>query len=86
VSNPIEDDEQCSLRIQREVGVALRRTFDTMTREPLPEQMTLLLLRLALAQAIRMSLDAEESAAEAVAGVSIEDEPIFAQIALAGGG
>jgi hypothetical protein len=50
-----EEDEQ-ALLIQREVGTALRLSFDEATCEPLPTKMALLLLRLALAQSPRVTV------------------------------
>ncbi len=44
-----EEDEE-ALLIQQELGEALRLSFEGVTREPLPDRMVLLLLRLALAQ------------------------------------
>lgn len=82
MSNPIEDDEQSAFRIQREVGIALRLSFETMTSEPLPEQMTLLLLRLALAQAMRMASEDDEQLTARAAGAAADSEfPAFAQFA-----
>jgi hypothetical protein len=60
------DDDPCSLVIQREVGMALRLSFEAVIREPLPEQMVLLLLRLALAESL--GLAAEEDQAEGETG------------------
>lgn len=47
-----QEDDQALLAIQQEVGLALRRSFDSVTSERLPESMILLLLRLALAQSV----------------------------------
>lgn len=58
--NPIDDDDQTSLVIQREVGMVLRLSFEAVVREPLPEQMALLLLRLALAETLR-AVDKDEA-------------------------
>ena len=49
------EDHQASRVIQREVGIALRLSFEAVTREPLPERMALLLLRLALAESLRLA-------------------------------
>lgn len=55
--NPIDDDDQASLVIQREIGMALRMSFESATRDPLPEQMALLLLRLALAESLGATVE-----------------------------
>lgn len=60
------DDDRVSLVIQREVGMALRLSFESVTREPLPERMALLLLRLALAESLGIA--AEEDRADGEAG------------------
>ncbi|MFO1102473.1 MAG: hypothetical protein U1E20_06190 [Methylocystis sp.] len=60
------DDDRFSLVIQREVGMALRLSFEAVTREPLPERMVLLLLQLALAESL--GLAAAEDGAEGEAG------------------
>jgi hypothetical protein len=39
--------------IQRRLGKELRRSFEAMVDEPLPERMALLLMELALAQSIK---------------------------------
>ncbi len=39
--------------IQRRLGKELRRSFEAMVEEPLPEHMALLLLELALAQSLK---------------------------------
>jgi hypothetical protein len=57
-----EEDEQAPLLIQREVGRALRLSFDAVTSEPLPATMALLLLRLALAQSLRVRVEQEREA------------------------
>jgi hypothetical protein len=62
-------DDQASLVVQREVGMALRLSFAAVTREPLPERMAMLLLHLALAESLRRA--AEEDRAE---GASPEGE------------
>jgi hypothetical protein len=49
------EDNQTSLAIQREVGIALRLSFQAVTREPLPERMALLLLRMALAESLGLT-------------------------------
>lgn len=51
------DDDRVSLVIQREVGMALRLSFESVTREPLPERMALLLLRLALAESLGLAAE-----------------------------
>jgi hypothetical protein len=52
-TNQIDDDDgQASSVIQREVGAALRLAFEAAVHEPLPEQMAILLLHLALAQSL----------------------------------
>lgn len=54
--------------IQREVGRALRLSFEAVTRDPLSEQIVLLLLRMALAEALRsavLSEDARENVIDA---------------------
>jgi hypothetical protein len=56
-NNPIDDDDQASLVIQREVGTALRQSFKAATREPLPQQIALLLLRLALAESLQAAVE-----------------------------
>ncbi len=43
-----EEDEQALTMIQRDIGMALRLSMAAITSEPLPEQMTFLLRRLAL--------------------------------------
>lgn len=63
-TNPIDDDDQASLVFQREVGKALRRSFKATTREPLPEQIALLLLRLALAESLRPAVEEDENKEE----------------------
>ena len=60
------DDDRFSLVIQREVVMALRLSFEAVTREPLPERMVLLLLQLALAESL--GLAAAEDGAEGEAG------------------
>ena len=57
-------DERPSLMMQREVGIALRLSFEAVTREPLPEQMVLLLLRLALAESLGLAAEDEQGDAE----------------------
>ncbi len=47
------DEEQSLWQMQRELGKALRISFGAVSQERLPERMVLLLLRLALAQAVR---------------------------------
>ncbi len=48
------DDDRVSLVIQRELGIALRLSFEAVTSDPLPERMALLLLRLALAESLKL--------------------------------
>ena len=48
------EHNQASRVIQREVGIALRLSFEAVTREPLPERMALLLLQLALAESLKL--------------------------------
>lgn len=55
-NNPIWDEERDLLTIQREVSLALRLSFEAVVHEPVPEQMTILLLRLALAESLRASV------------------------------
>lgn len=55
-----ENNEETSLLIQREVGKALRSSLDAVTREPLSEQVVLLLLRLALSEALRAAVEQED--------------------------
>ncbi len=57
----IEDEENARF-IQREVGEALRLSFDAVTCEPVPANMALLLRRLALAQSLRVPLSQEKEA------------------------
>lgn len=52
-ANP-QDDQAV---IQQEIGLALRLSFEATTRQPLPEQMALLLLRLALAEALGIKVE-----------------------------
>jgi len=56
------EDEQAPLLIQREVGRALRLSFEAVTSEPVPTNMALLLLRLALAQSLRVRVEQETEA------------------------
>jgi hypothetical protein len=58
------DDDGVSVVIQREVGVALRLSFEAVTREPVPERMALLLLRLALAESLRLAAEEDEAEGE----------------------
>lgn len=60
-----EEEWQALLMIEREVGKALRLSFGSIAQEPLPEQMTILLLRLALAESVRMSICKEHAAQKA---------------------
>ncbi len=52
-SNPIDDEERDSLLIQQELAKALRMSVRSVIREPLPQRMIILLLRLAFAQTLR---------------------------------
>jgi hypothetical protein len=63
--NP-EHNQDTTLLIQREVGKALRLSFDAVTREPLSEQIVLLLLRLALSEALRASVEEETDQATVI--------------------
>ena len=67
-NNPIDDDDQASLVIQREVGMALRQSFKAATREPLPQQIALLLLRLALAESLQTAVEEDENKGEGPLG------------------
>jgi hypothetical protein len=58
------DDDRVSLVIQREVGIALRLSFEAVAREPVPERMALLLLRLALAESLRLAAEEDEAEGE----------------------
>jgi hypothetical protein len=58
------DDDRVSLVIQREVGMALRLSFESVTREPLPERMALLLLRLALAESLGLAAERDQAEGE----------------------
>ncbi len=51
------DDDRVSGVIQREVGIALRLSFEAVTSDPLPERMALLLLRLALAESLGLAAE-----------------------------
>jgi hypothetical protein len=62
--NPINDDDQASLVFQREVGKALRRSLKAATCEPLPQQIALLLLRLALAESLQAAVEEDENKGE----------------------
>jgi hypothetical protein len=69
-TNPIDDDDQASLVIQREIGMALRMSFETATtRDPLPEQMALLLLRLALAESLGATVEEDRKKGKRSNGV-----------------
>lgn len=59
--NPIHEGDRASSVIQRDLGVALRLSLDAAMREPLPEQMAMLLLRLALAELLQASEEIEGS-------------------------
>lgn len=67
-TNPIDDDDQASLVFQRELSRALRRSFRATTREPLPEQIALLLLRLALAESLQPAVEEDENKEEGLLG------------------
>ncbi len=54
--DPIDDEERDSLHFQRELAKALRATVQATIHEPLPQRMILLLLRLAFAQTVRVTL------------------------------
>lgn len=69
-TNPIDDDDQASLVIQREIGMALRMSFESATRDPLPEQMALLLLRLALAESLGATVEQDRKKGERSSGVA----------------
>ncbi len=58
------DDDRVSLVIQREVGIALRLSFEAVTSDPLPERMALLLLRLALAESLGLAAEEESARGE----------------------
>ncbi len=47
--------------IQRRLGKELRRSFEAMVEEPLPDRMALLLMELALAQAIQLKDNHEDN-------------------------
>ncbi|HEY8126118.1 MAG TPA: hypothetical protein VIF88_11955 [Methylocystis sp.] len=51
-TNPLEDADQASSVIQRELVRALRLSFEAAAHDPLPEQIAMLLLRLALAESL----------------------------------
>jgi hypothetical protein len=46
------DELRAALQINRELGRSIRPSFDVVIREALPKEMKLLLLRVALAEAI----------------------------------
>lgn len=46
--------------IQREIGHALRRSFGSISQEPLPSQIALLLLQVALTEMVRTIADEEQ--------------------------
>jgi hypothetical protein len=58
------DDDQASSVIRRDVGMALRMSFEAVTREPLPERMAILLLRLALAESLRLAVEEDQAEGE----------------------
>jgi hypothetical protein len=51
------------LEVQREIGIAVRLSIDAVTFETLPQEMGLLLIRLALAEVLRdaVAKDADET-------------------------
>jgi hypothetical protein len=55
-----EQSAETPMLVQREVGRALRLSFESVTREPLSEQIVLLLLRMALAEALRVAVEEDE--------------------------
>jgi hypothetical protein len=55
----VNDDDQTLSLIQHEIGDALRLSYASMTCEPLSMQIVLLLLRLALAETLRASVEQE---------------------------
>lgn len=61
-----EQDDRTPLLVQQEVGRALRLSFEAVTREPLSEQIVLLLLRLALSEAMRGAVEQEAGQATMV--------------------
>lgn len=58
------DDDRVSVVIQREVGIALRLSFEAVTSDPLPERMALLLLRLALAESLGLVAKRDQAEGE----------------------
>lgn len=46
--------------IQREIGLALRQSFEAMMLDPLPSQIAMLLMQLALAEMMRGIADEEQ--------------------------
>jgi hypothetical protein len=69
-----DDDSQALLTIERDVGMALRLSLEAVISAPLPEQITILLLRLALVESVRMSIKAETERERAVARESVSRE------------
>lgn len=57
----VQPDDDQALVIQREVGRMLRRSFEAVAREPLPEQVAILLLRLALAESLSVLVDDDQA-------------------------
>jgi hypothetical protein len=57
------EEARATLSVLQELGSSLRLSFEAATRESLPEEMGLLLLRLALAEVLKRA--AEEEACEA---------------------
>ncbi|MGJ0510451.1 MAG: hypothetical protein ACR652_25675 [Methylocystis sp.] len=53
-------ETQDQLLIQRQLGDALRGSFEALTLETLPDQVSLLLLQLALAELIKQMRNPEE--------------------------
>jgi hypothetical protein len=66
-TNPFDDDDQASLAVQRDVRAALRLAFKAATAEPLPEQMAVLLLRVALAESLSITVEVDASECESSA-------------------
>ncbi len=57
------EEAQATLSVLQQLGGSLRLSFEAVTQESLPEEMGLLLLRLALAEVLKRA--AEEEAREA---------------------
>ncbi|MGJ0510450.1 MAG: NepR family anti-sigma factor [Methylocystis sp.] len=58
----LSETPQEELIIQRRLGQELRRSFQAMVDEPLPERMALLLMELAFAQSLRVRPTQENEA------------------------